>query len=192
MNALPVSHIRARVPTDVSLTTLPLPVFCRQKTCSNLPFTDISGPCLSDQDCEGFDYAYYAPVYCGVDNRCGGTNASCRAQDGGASGGSYDCVTRKSNCAVQVAGRPCTDRDTQTQNNAQTVNAQPRLLNDARERHVARTSATVSNWASTAVLVASAVGTERCATSILRRPRKPTRLLGVRPVCPVSNVLPRG
>ncbi|KAI5449395.1 hypothetical protein NCC49_004737 [Naganishia albida] len=66
--------------------------FCRQK---NLPLTDIGGPCLSDQDCEGFDYAYYAPVYCGVDNRCGGTNASCRAQDGGTSGGSYDCVTQQ-------------------------------------------------------------------------------------------------
>lgn len=71
-------------------------VFCRHGACSNLPITDIGGPCSSDQDCEGFDYAYYAPVYCGVDNRCGGTSATCSARDDSANGKAYACVTGKS------------------------------------------------------------------------------------------------
>lgn len=77
---------------------LSIVVFCRNSMCTNLPITDIGGPCESDMDCEGFDYALYAPVYCGMDNRCGGTNATCQAQDGGVNGNSYDCVSRKSGC----------------------------------------------------------------------------------------------
>jgi hypothetical protein len=95
MTALHVSHnSKSRRWLSIQAST---PVFSilPENICCNMPITDLGGPCASSNDCEGFDYSYGTPTYCGKDSKCGGTDAACQANVGTAEGESYVCVSRK-------------------------------------------------------------------------------------------------
>lgn len=76
-------------------------VYCRNNVCSNPPRGVLGAECSSDMDCAGVEeYAYF----CGMDGKCGGKGAPCRAIGDTAEGLSRVCFSRSSRLLSRYRG----------------------------------------------------------------------------------------